>query len=66
VWKQLALDQQRDNLFLSGDIPEREELVDELRKYLDIVSVVKASSDFNRAPITMIKGISWDIISLYV
>ena len=66
AWKQLALDQRRDNLFLSGDIPERDELVDALGKYLDMVSEVKASSDFNRAPITMIKNITWDIVSLYV
>ncbi|MFC2474695.1 MAG: DUF3822 family protein [Prevotella sp.] len=66
VWKQLALDQQRDNLFLSGDIPEREALLDVLKQYIGMVSVVKASADFNRAPITMIKGITWDIISLYV
>ena len=66
MWKQLALDQQRDNLFLSGDIPESEILLDALKQYIGMVSVVKASSDFNRAPITMIKGITWDIISLYV
>ena len=66
VWKQLALDQQRDNLFLSGDIPEREVLLDVLKQYIGMVSVVKASADFNRAPITMIKGITWDIVSLYV
>ena len=66
VWKQLALDQQRDNLFLSGDVPEREALLDVLKQYIGMVSVVKASADFNRAPITMIKGITWDIVSLYV
>ena len=66
VWKQLALDQQRDNLFLSGDILEREALLDVLKQYIGMVSVVKASADFNRAPITMIKGITWDIVSLYV
>ena len=66
VWKQLALDQQRDNLFLSGVIPEREALLDVLKQYIGMVSVVKASADFNRAPITMIKGITWDIVSLYV
>lgn len=66
VWKQLALDQQKDELYLSGDIPEKDQLVTLLRKYVEKVSAINPAADFNRAPLTRVKGITFDIIALYL
>ncbi|MGI6224466.1 MAG: DUF3822 family protein [Prevotella sp.] len=66
VWKQLVLSQQKDELYLSGDIPESEELVKQLRTYIAKVSIINPSADFNRAPMTTMKGITFDLIALYL
>ena len=66
VWKQLALDQQRDELFLVGDLPDKDELLATLRKYVQVVCVINPSASFNRAPLTQIKGIPFDLITYYL
>lgn len=66
VWKQLALDQMRDELFIAGDIPDKENLLTILRKYISVVIVINPSANFNRAPLTQIKGITFDIITTYL
>lgn len=62
VWKQLLLSAEQDELHLVGDT---EGLVDELRKYLLNVYVINPSADFNRAPATKIKGMPFDLITLF-
>lgn len=66
VWKQLALDQMRDELFLVGDIPDKDNLLATLRTYVSVVVVINPSASFNRAPMTQIKGITFDIITTYL
>lgn len=66
VWQQLALDQRKDELYLSGDIYDRDALLADLRRYVRTVITVNPSADFNRAPMTRIKGITLDIITMYV
>lgn len=66
VWKQLALDQQRDELYISGEIPEGDDLMQPLKKYVAKVSRILASSDFNRAPMTALRGITFDLLTLYL
>lgn len=66
VWKQLALDQQRDELFLVGNLPDKEKLLETLRKYIQVVSVINPSASFNRAPLTQLRGITFDLITLYL
>lgn len=66
VWKQLALKENHDELHLSGEIMEREWLVEELKKYLKRVYVINPSSDFNRSPITEIKGMPFDLMTYFV
>jgi hypothetical protein len=62
VWKQLLLSAEQDELHLVGDT---EGLVDELRKYLLNVYAINPSADFNRAPATKIKGMPFDLITLF-
>lgn len=66
VWKQLALDQMRDELFLVGDMPDKDNLLTALRMYVSTVIVMNPSANFNRAPLTQIKGITFDIITTYL
>lgn len=66
VWKQLALDQMRDELFLVGEIPDKDNLLTILRKYVSVVIVINPSANFNRAPLTQIKGITFDLITTYL
>lgn len=66
VWKQLALDQLHDELFLVGDLPEKNTLLETLRTYISVVVVVNPAASFNRAPLTQIKGITFDMITNYL
>lgn len=63
VWKQLALDQMRDELFLLGDIPEKDNLLKALRLYVQMVAVINAEASFNHVPLTQEKGITFDMIT---
>ena len=45
VWEQLAFDQEKDNLFIAGDIPSEEWLTQQLRRYIRRVSLVTKDSD---------------------
>ena len=66
IWKQLAMDQRADELYLSGNIREKEELTAMLQKYLSKVTFINPKADFNRAAITDIKGIPLDMVTLYL
>lgn len=66
VWKELALDQLKDELYLSGDIIDRENLLHDLQLHLKKVSAINPSADFNRAPMTRIKDITMDLLTLYL
>lgn len=66
VWKELALDQQRDELYLSGDIPDRDALLRDLLLHIRKATVINPAADFNRAPMTSIKGITLDLLTLYL
>lgn len=65
VWKQLNLDTHHDELYIVGDIPEREKLVSMLKLYLQKVFAINPSALLNRAPITQIKGLPFDLLALY-
>lgn len=66
VWQQLALDPKRDELHIAGDIPDREWLTEALRHYLQNAYVINPTADFNRAPVTQIKGMPLDLMTLFI
>lgn len=66
VWKLLQLDVEKDELFIAGAANNEEELLTQLRRYLAKAYAVNAPAEFNRAPITEIKGITLDMITLYM
>jgi hypothetical protein len=47
VWKQLAMDQQADELCVMGDGAEKDLLVEEMRRFIRHVSVLHPVSEFN-------------------
>ena len=66
VWKQLQLQPEYDELHIVGDIPQREWLVGELRKFLQKAYVINPVADFNRAQVTEFKNMPYDLQTLFV
>lgn len=66
VWKQLSMNPREDELHLCGDLPEREQLTEEARQYVKRVFVNSPSGEFNRAQVTQIEGISYDLMLHYL
>lgn len=66
VWKQLAMEAERDELHLVGDIMERQQLVEEAQRFIKYVFYINPSGEFNRAAVTQIKGMPYDMMTLYV
>lgn len=66
VWRQLSLREGHDEIYLLGDIIEREWLTEELKRYLKRAYVINPSSDFNRSPVTEIKGMPFDLMTYFV
>ena len=66
VWKQLQLQPLYDELHIVGDIPEEQWLLAELHKYQQKAYVINPTADFNRAPVTNIKGMPYDLQTLFV
>lgn len=66
VWKQMGLDQQLDELHLLGDIPDREWLLYNIKLYVKKAFCLNPAAEFNRAPLTEVKGIPFDLLTLYL
>ena len=66
VWKQLRMDALHDELHLSGDVPNEEQLLQELKLYLQKVYVSNPAVEFNQASATKVKGMPYDLMTLIV
>ncbi|MDO4161096.1 MAG: DUF3822 family protein [Prevotellaceae bacterium] len=66
IWKQLAFDNKRDELHLVGTLPDKENLVQELRSFIQNVYVINPKAEFNRSPITEIKDLPYDLMTYFV
>ncbi len=66
VWKQLALEPEHDELHLAGDIPDRDRLMEEAQRFVKRVFYINPSGEFNRAAVTQIQGMPYDLMVLYV
>ena len=49
-----------------GEIPEQDWLIEELKKYLQKAFIINPTADFNNHPVTEIKGMPYDLQTLYV
>lgn len=66
IWKQLSFDTKRDELHIVGDVPGQEELLGELHTFIRNVYVINPRAEFNRAPITAIKNLPYDLLTYFV
>lgn len=66
VWKQLGLVPEQDELHLVGELPDAERLLEETRRFVKRVYHILPSGEFNRAQVTQIPGMPYDLMTLYV
>lgn len=66
VWQQLSMDQHKDELHFLGNIPEREALMADIKRYIAKAYVLNPVAEFNRAPLTEIKNMPFDLLTLYL
>jgi len=75
TWKELGYDAQSDELYLAYDHQQadtaevrenREWTLEALRRYLGKAYVINPSAEFNRAPVTLIKGVPFDLMVLFI
>lgn len=66
VWKQLMLKPEYDEMHIVGDIPEREWMMEELKRYLQRAYCINPAGDFNRSPVTQIKGMPYDLMTYFI
>ncbi len=75
IWKQLLLDARNDELHLVGNsffdpsataTEEREELLQELRRFLAKIYIINPVADFNHAQVTEMKNMPYDLQTFYV
>ena len=65
VWKQLQLQPEQDELHIVGDIPGEQDMISTLRRYVQNVYLINAAADFNNHPVTEIKDMPYDLMTLY-
>ncbi len=66
VWKQLQLQPRFDEIHIVGDIPQQEWLLDELHRYVNKAFAINPAADFNHVPVTAVKGMPYDMQTLFV
>lgn len=66
VWKQLGMNPREDELHMAGIIPEQDQLKEQAQLYVKRVFWVIPSGEFNRAPVTQIEGMPYDVMLCYL
>lgn len=66
TWKQIGLQAERDEIHMVGSIPECDWLAEELKKYIKRIYTINPAGDFNRATVTQIEGMPYDLMTLFV
>ena len=66
AWKQLGLDAQSDELHLAGQMADKDELKEHLQTFLKRVFVSNPTGEFNRAPVTLVEGMPYDMMLMYL
>lgn len=65
TWKQQMLQPEHDELHIVGDIPEKDKLLVQLKRYLHNAFIINPAADFNRMQVTQIKKMPYDLMTLY-
>lgn len=66
VWQLMGYDVKNDELFMMGKIENPQLYVDNLQRYINKVYVINPIAEFNRHPITQVKGMSLDLIIHFI
>lgn len=66
VWKQLQLDPRHDEMYIVGNIPDTNRLLEQLNHYLKNVFVINIKAELGNNSITDIKGMPFDLQTLLV
>jgi hypothetical protein len=66
VWKQLQLRTKYDEMCLVGDVPEKDWMMQQLKKYVPNTILLNPQSEYSMHPVTQIKGIPFDLQTLVV
>ncbi|MDY3852283.1 MAG: DUF3822 family protein [Prevotella sp.] len=66
AWKLLSYDGLNDELHLVGDIPDKDEMKTALLHYVKKTYIINPVADFNRAPITQIRHLPYDMMTLFI
>lgn len=66
VWNQLQMDAHKDELTIVGDIPDRAETMEQLKRYVRKVFVLNPAAEFNRAPVTREKDMPFDLLTYFL
>ena len=66
AWKQTGLAADQDELHLAGQMPDDGELTEKARQFIKRVYNILPSGEFNRAQVTQIEGMPYDLITYYM
>lgn len=66
VWKLLGMTAEQDELHLAGLLPDGEQLLEQARTFVKRVYHILPAGEFNRAQVTQVKGIPYDIVVYYM
>ena len=65
AWTQLQLNAEEDELYISGDMPNRQWSIDELHRFLHKVYPINPTAIFNRHTVTRIEGMPLDLMAIW-
>ena len=60
------MDATHDELHMVGKLPDGEALKAKVAEFVKRVYVINPSGEFNRAPVTQLAGIPYDMVTLYM
>ncbi len=66
VWKQLRMEAEQDEIHIVGKIPEQDNLLQELKRYLCKVFIINPSADFQQSPVSKVADIPYDLMTFLV
>lgn len=66
VWKLLGMDNASDELYIVGDIPQADQLKEDIDKYLQRAFIINPATDFNLNAVAKRTDIPYDIKALYL
>lgn len=66
VWRQMGYSVDNDELYLCGEVPDKDWFRENLGRHIKRVYTIKPSADFNRAPIASMSGVAYDLMALHL